>query len=887
MGVVYKARQTGLKRLVALKMILGGPHAGPEEVDRFRREAKAVAHLQHPHIVQIYDIGERQGLPYFALEFVAGGNLATQLGSGPLPVRRAARLVETVARAMHVAHQAGIVHRDLTPANILLTADGYPKVTDFGLAKVLDGASARTASGAVMGTPSYMAPEQAGGDSKHIGPPADVYALGAILYELLTGRPPFRAATPLDTILQVISEEPVPPRQLSPKVPRDLETICLMCLRKQPERRYASAELLADDLECFLDGQPIQARQAHPGERAWRWVKKQPGAAFGLGSASLMMLGLSLLFTGGMAYFAIAATTLALFLPARVRVFLAAGGIATAVLGLVLAGLLMADPAVDRNLFLRSKLVQGITPGESPPTSGLGIALRAVAPLAEFTAHYLWVGARYVYLSFLVLSCGLFLAAVVGFHAKQETLAMRWFIPALAVLLVAGVCALSRTSSSLIGGVGVGVFLGAVSRSVARWLSRDVVAALQGAIYGSLFGILVVIALVLLALVNPMTFGVWVIAHPIGALVLAIDIFVLTTVLGAIRGAFAGSRVKPRLTEASPRLSGRAGLVVVSLTVVILAGTALAGVFLLDRGQRSAGGFLPDPRQRPSRPPSQVRLGPPGSVNIEDALAIEDHPLRSGYFGEARYGVVNGEYAFLVIPAMWVGEVIAGRSERLTGSSGEAFYTGSWVNRGGEATISFRCTIPSAQTGSGQMEIANNRMSLSAGRVFLVNTRAGVPKVPQINAALTGKTPKEVLQNLVRQSWVVRTFLAGELTEGLRSSNPARRDAAALCLYRCGLADALQMPLLVDLLKDKRGWVRMMAAKALWGRNRHQAAVPTLVALLQDAGQDAWVRRQTAQVLGGIGPAAKAAVPALRDALKSKDKQLRAVSAAALKKIEP
>jgi predicted Ser/Thr protein kinase len=885
MGVVYKARQTGLKRLVALKMILAGPHAGPEEVNRFRREAKAVARLQHPHIVQIYDIGEQQGLPYFALEFVAGGSLAAQLEGGPLPVRRAARLVETVARAMHVAHQAGIVHRDLTPGNILLTADGYPKVTDFGLAKVLDGASARTASGAVMGTPSYMAPEQAGGKSKDIGPAADVYALGAILYELLTGKPPFKAATPLDTILQVVSEEPVPPRQLNPQVPRDLETICLMCLRKQPERRYASAEALADDLESFLAGQPIQARLAHPVERAWRWVKEQPGAAFGLGSASLVMLGLSLLFTGGLAYFAIAATTLALFLPARVKVFLVTGGIATAVLGLALTGLLMADPAIDGNLFLPSKLVPDMPPGNRPP-SQLEMFLRALAPLPEGAAHLLWVTARYVYLSFLVLSCGLFLAAGVGFHAKQDTLTMRWFVPALAVLLVAGVCALSRTSSSLVGGVGVGVFLGAVSRSIARWLSRDAVATLQGAIYGSLFGILVIIALILLALNNPETFLMWAIRHPIGDLVLAIDIFVLTTALGAIRGAFAGSRVKPRPTEGSPRFTRRAGLVVASVAVVIIAGSALAGVFFLDSGQGPFGP-LAGGRQQPFNPQPGVRTGHSGKVSIEDALAVEATPLQSGYFGEAQFGVENGQYAFLVIPAVWRGEFTNSVVDpRQTGPKGEAVYTGGWHTKGG-ATVAFRCTIPTAQIDLGQMEIANIRMSLAAGKVFLVNTPAGGrPQVQQFNLSLFGKTPKEALQNLVRQSGAVRTSLAAELTAGLQSNTPARREGAAWSLYRSGLADAIPMPTLVELQKDKRGLVRMTAAKALWGRNKHREAIPTLVALLQDAGQDIWVRRQTARVLGTIGPAAKAAIPALREALKAKDKQLQAAAAAALKTID-
>jgi outer membrane protein assembly factor BamB/predicted Ser/Thr protein kinase len=282
MGVVYKARQLGLNRLVALKMILAGSHAGPVELARFRAEAEAVARLQHPNIVQVYDVGEQDGRPFFSLEFVEGGSLASRLDGTPLPGRQAAQLVETLARAVHAAHQRGIVHRDLKPGNILLTADGTPKIADFGLAKQLDREKGQTATGAVLGTPSYMAPEQAGGlssDAKatgsRIGPAADTYALGAILYELLTGRPPFRAETPLDTILQVLSTEPVPPRLLQPKVPRDLETVCLKCLEKDPVRRDGSAEELADDLKRFLQDEPIRARRPGLRERYVRWARKQ------------------------------------------------------------------------------------------------------------------------------------------------------------------------------------------------------------------------------------------------------------------------------------------------------------------------------------------------------------------------------------------------------------------------------------------------------------------------------------------------------------------------------------------------------------------------------------------------------------------------------------
>jgi predicted Ser/Thr protein kinase len=262
MGVVYKARQQGLNRLVALKMILSGVHAGPQEQARFRSEAEAVARLQHPNIVQIYAIGEQEGLPYFALELVDGGSLAQRLNGRPLPGRQAAELVETLARAMHVAHERGIVHRDLKPGNILLTCEGTPKITDFGLAKCLDGSGlgrGTTLSGTVMGTPSYMAPEQAGDKAKQIGPPTDVYALGAILYELLTGRPPFHAASPLDTVLQVLDHEPEQPRLYNPAIDASLEAICLKCLEKAPRDRYSSAKALADDLAAYLRGEPVQA----------------------------------------------------------------------------------------------------------------------------------------------------------------------------------------------------------------------------------------------------------------------------------------------------------------------------------------------------------------------------------------------------------------------------------------------------------------------------------------------------------------------------------------------------------------------------------------------------------------------------------------------------
>jgi WD40 repeat protein/tRNA A-37 threonylcarbamoyl transferase component Bud32 len=305
MGVVYKARQLKLRRLVALKMILSGVHAGGAERQRFLAEAEAVARLQHPNIVQIHEIGEADGHPFFSLEFCPGGSLAGKLNGTPLPPGQAAALVETLARAVQAAHEAGVVHRDLKPANVLLLADGTPKITDFGLAKKLDDAAAQTASGAIMGTPSYMAPEQAEGKSKGIGPAADVYALGAVLYEVLTGRPPFRAATSLDTVLQVISEEPVPPSRLLPRLPRDLETICLKCLHKEPAKRYASAAELADDLQRFQKGEPIRARPVGRAERAWRWCRRNPAVA-GLLAAVMLTL---LLGTAVASFFAVRANS--------------------------------------------------------------------------------------------------------------------------------------------------------------------------------------------------------------------------------------------------------------------------------------------------------------------------------------------------------------------------------------------------------------------------------------------------------------------------------------------------------------------------------------------------------------------------------------------------
>ena len=288
MGVVYRARHLRLNRLVALKMILAGGHAGPAERDRLRAEAEAIARLHHPGVVQVYEAGECDGLPFVALELCTGGSLVRLLAAGPLPPRDADRLVEGVARGVQAAHSAQVVHRDLKPANVLLGADGAPKVTDFGLAKCLDG-SGQTGSGALIGTPNYMSPEQAAGRGKEAGPATDVYALGAILYECLTGRPPFKAATAMDTLRQVIADEPVAPRRLNAAVPRDLETVCLKCLRKESGRRYASAAALADDLNRFLDNRPILARPVGPLARGWRWCQREPALAISLAGSALVL----------------------------------------------------------------------------------------------------------------------------------------------------------------------------------------------------------------------------------------------------------------------------------------------------------------------------------------------------------------------------------------------------------------------------------------------------------------------------------------------------------------------------------------------------------------------------------------------------------------------
>ncbi len=289
MGVVYKARQLSLNRVVAVKMILAGQLATKADHDRFHSEAQAAALLDHPNIVPIFEIGEQEGQHYFSMGYVDGRSLAARLADGPLPPKAAAELVATVAEAVEYAHRQGVIHRDIKPSNILVDSRGCPRVTDFGLAKRVDSGSDLTATGQILGTPSFMPPEQAAGQINAVGPAADVYALGATLYAALTGRPPFQAATPLETLKQVIEREPVPLRQLNAAVPRDLETIVLKCLEKSVPRRYATAKELAEELRCYLEGRPIRARPVGRWERVWRWCRRNPVVA-GLSAAALLLM---------------------------------------------------------------------------------------------------------------------------------------------------------------------------------------------------------------------------------------------------------------------------------------------------------------------------------------------------------------------------------------------------------------------------------------------------------------------------------------------------------------------------------------------------------------------------------------------------------------------
>ena len=298
MGVVYRAWQQRLKRIVALKVMLAGDYAGPEGLGRFRIEAEAMARLQHPNIVQVHEVGEQDGRPFLALEYVEGGSLARKLAGTPLAPAEAARLVEVVALAMHAAHLKGVVHRDLKPANVLLTADGAPKVTDFGLAKLVVGGSGQTESGAFLGSPSYMAPSRPAAIPHTSARPPTCTPWAPSSTRRSPGRPPFRGATVADTVRKSCPRIPCR-RVVCARRARDLETICLKCLKKSPKSRYATAAELASDLGRFLAGEPVRARPSGPAEQTWKWARRRPAAATALAVA--VLAGATLL-TGGLWY---------------------------------------------------------------------------------------------------------------------------------------------------------------------------------------------------------------------------------------------------------------------------------------------------------------------------------------------------------------------------------------------------------------------------------------------------------------------------------------------------------------------------------------------------------------------------------------------------------
>ena len=296
MGVVYKARQVSLNRTVALKMILKGEFASAHDVQRFQSEAEAAGALDHPNILPVYEVGQEENWHFFSMKIIEGGSLERRLRGDPMPPKSAGHLLEIVARAVHHAHQHGILHRDLKPANILMDENGSPHVTDFGLAKHIEKGSGATESGVIMGTPGYMSPEQASGNTKRVTTAADVYSLGAILYEMLTGRPPFQAATTLELLRHVVEQDPERPRRINPKVDRDLEAICLKCLEKDPQQRYASAEALAEDLHRFQNGEPIAAAASNMFRRLIRVLdRSQHGAEFHNWGTMLIWFGIIIL----------------------------------------------------------------------------------------------------------------------------------------------------------------------------------------------------------------------------------------------------------------------------------------------------------------------------------------------------------------------------------------------------------------------------------------------------------------------------------------------------------------------------------------------------------------------------------------------------------------
>ena len=479
MGVVYEARQARLNRVVALKMILSGEHAGEDDVARFRTEAEAIARLQHPNIVQIHEVGEHDGRPFFSLEFCPGGSLENKLSGRPLPAEEAARLAETLARAVHAAHRKGVVHRDLKPANVLLAEDGTPKVTDFGLAKKTD-ETGKTATGVIMGTPSYMAPEQAAGLVKEVGPPADVHALGAILYELLTGRPPFRAATRLDTLLQVMELDAVPVRQLNPRCPRDLETICLKCLRKIPKERYAGAQDLADDLRRFLDGEPVKARPPGSLRLINRWVRHHPGVIVAYLTAAVLLL--PMLSYLGLPHVHLAAMSL---VPARSFYLATLPAVFVVLIGVLHTRLRVALPAA-----LVLSVAAGVgwyymTKGRADVRSQVWLPLAlSGAALGGVILGLMARSWRATVFGFLPALLGI---AVGGWALnKQQEVRI-----APAVLMGGAAPGLPETTAIVLSaGALHGLVLGAMARVVAWGLNREKALVALGAVVGALGGIL-------------------------------------------------------------------------------------------------------------------------------------------------------------------------------------------------------------------------------------------------------------------------------------------------------------------------------------------------------------------------------------------------------------
>jgi hypothetical protein len=517
MGVVYRAMQLSLKRQVALKMILVGAHAGAEELARFRSEAEAVAQLQHPGIVQIYEVGEHDGLPYFSLELIEGGSLEKRLLAGPLAPRPAAELVRLLAVAVHAAHQRGIIHRDLKPANVLLTEEGIPKITDFGLAKRLDVEAGRTRTGAVMGTPSYMAPEQAGG-RRQIGPAADVYALGAILYELLTGRPPFQGATPLDILVEVLERDPSPVRVLSPQTPRALEIICLKCLAKAPGGRYAGAQALADDLGRFLKDEPIKARPAGAWQQASRWVRQHPGLALAYGLAGFALI---------------------VFL--RFYPFTLSG-----IFGLGNLNEAGFDYVNDTGFYFSAlplALVLGLVFARTGRLAWLAVSALAV-PIS-LAGTYLYASNHGInwraedWPSRAVLGA-ILAGGILGILLRDRLRALIWLVPSIAGLAALGRY-LSHNLMPLEAGIIHGLVLGVISRVVAWSLRRELAPTFLGTCLGACLGLLVVD---LHHQWLSVTIASWLV--PSGNIMPLLSLYaeVALSYLGAITGALTGKRLR-------------------------------------------------------------------------------------------------------------------------------------------------------------------------------------------------------------------------------------------------------------------------------------------------------------------------------------------------------